>query len=175
MAKQRYASSIRSEQLLHAAYATLREQGQRISVAALCRQAGLNRSTFYEHYDSIASLERDVLDQVLSGLTDAIRRAYAYDLYEDPLPAVTLIGDYVERNQAMLRFWLRSDEAFEFGDAIRKTILDVGGERPVRSMVVFDYTAGGLASIYRTWLVGDYQGLTIDEVNEIAAELVKYG
>ena len=42
-------------------------------------------------------------------------------------------------------------------------------------MVVFDYTAGGLASIYRTWLVGDYQGLTIGEVNEIAAEPVKYG
>ena len=75
----------------------------------------------------------------------------------------------------MLRFWLKSDESFEFGDAIRKTILDVGGERPVRSMVVFDYTAGVLASIYRTWLVGDYQGLTIGEVNEIAAELVKYG
>ena len=175
MAKQRYASSIRSEQLLHAAYATLREQGQRISVAALCRQAGLNRSTFYEHYDSIASLERDVLDQVLSGLTDAIRRAYAYDLYEDPLPAVTLIGDYVERNQTMLRFWLMSDEAFEFGDAVRKTILGLGKERSLRAMVVFDYRAGGLASIYRTWLVGDYQGLTIGEVNEIAAELVKYG
>ncbi len=175
MPKRRYASSIRSEQLLHAAYAALREQGARISVAALCREAGLNRSTFYEHNESIASLERDIKDQVLSGLADAIRRATAHDLYEDPLPAVTLIGDYVIRNQAMLRFWLKSDESFEFGDAIRKTILDVGDEHPLRSMVVFDYTAGGLASIYRTWLVGDYQGLTIGEVNEIAAELVKYG
>lgn len=40
-----------------------------VSVAGLCRAAGIHRTTFYKHYPSVAACAADVFDDLLIGLT----------------------------------------------------------------------------------------------------------
>ncbi|MBR3640952.1 MAG: TetR/AcrR family transcriptional regulator [Oscillibacter sp.] len=60
---QRHARTVRSKAALKAAFLELfrTKEPEEISVVELCQKAGLNRSTFYAHYDYMDQLIREVL------------------------------------------------------------------------------------------------------------------
>lgn len=76
-----------------------------ISVAALARQAGINRATFYDHYSSPGQL----LAAALAGEFDAMRSEYLRLYGTAPTPAVALTAglqgllDHVEQHRAIYR------------------------------------------------------------------------
>ena len=130
--------------MIREAYVSLAERGQRVSVAAICREADLNRSTFY--VPNFAS---------------------------DPAPVLGAIGSYVAKNRALFRLLLTSAGAFGFGDDLRTSLLESVGSDGVEGMVRFDYVAGALASVYRTWVLGQYGDVPVEAINEMAARMVR--
>ncbi|GAA3635529.1 hypothetical protein GCM10022297_12790 [Lactobacillus hamsteri] len=65
----------------------------KISIAKLCRQAEITRSTFYLHYNTITDVLNDVLD-------DAI---LSTDLTSNPAPTnEELSFDYLKKNESLL-------------------------------------------------------------------------
>ncbi|MBP5167165.1 MAG: TetR/AcrR family transcriptional regulator [Oscillospiraceae bacterium] len=71
---QRNARADRSKAMLKTAFLELfrSKEPEKITVVELCRKAGLNRSTFYAHYDYMDELIREVLlesvEKVFAGL-----------------------------------------------------------------------------------------------------------
>ena len=55
-----------------------RETLSKISITELCEESGVNRATFYKHYESPAMILRDIAynyDEQMSGIYQAVRRA----------------------------------------------------------------------------------------------------
>lgn len=76
--------------LTGALFAELRENGlDRVSVAALCRRAGVHRTTFYSHYGDVPALAADVFARVID----------RYSSLEEHLPG-GVAGDAVEISRA---------------------------------------------------------------------------
>lgn len=68
----------------------------KITVSELIRDCGINRNTFYYHFDDIYDLlhwmfENDIIDKVRT-----------FDLISDSKEAIAFIIDYVEKNEVIL-------------------------------------------------------------------------
>ena len=65
---------IKTEKRIHDAYVKVATdcvaQGKSVSVTDVCEEAGINRTTFYKHFDSIDELDR----RVTQGINDEFRR-----------------------------------------------------------------------------------------------------
>ena len=171
--RKRYRSALRSERMIREAYVSLAERGQRVSVAAICREADLNRSTFYVHYDCIETLEAELVGTLMDELGAVVSGMVGPNFASDPAPVMGAIGSYVAKNRALFRLLLTSAGAFGFGDDLRTSLLESMGSDGVEGMVRFDYVAGALASVYRTWVLGQYGDVPVEAINEMAARMVR--
>lgn len=50
----------------------LKEDYRKITVTALCRQAVINKKTFYRYYDSVDALLEEILSEFSKGYVDTI-------------------------------------------------------------------------------------------------------
>ena len=171
--KARYRNSIRSERLLKDAFVALAANGERISVSALCRQADLNRSTFYAHYDSVDDLEARLVEDLMDGLAKVLKDTLANAFRDNPRPALEAIGSYVASNQALLKLLLTSNASFDFGDRLRRELLVTVGHARLEDEIRFDYVAGGLSSVFRTWVLEQYGSIPMRDVVEPAVRCVQ--
>ncbi len=169
--RKRYRSAIRSERMIRDAYVSLAERGQRLSVTAICREADLNRSTFYVHYDCIETLEASLSAGLMEELVELVSENLEASYPQRLDLVVAAIGSYVEENRALFRLLLTSAGSFGFGDNLRASLLKLVGDTELEGMVRFDYVAGALASVYRTWVLGQYGDVSIEEVNQVAVRL----
>ena len=68
----------------------------KISVSELIRQCGINRKTFYYHFEDIFALLKWTMEQ------ETIKTIRQYDLFRDYETVIEIIGDYIEKNHSML-------------------------------------------------------------------------
>ncbi len=169
--RKRYRSAIRSEHMIRDAYVSLAERGQRLSVTAICREADLNRSTFYVHYDCIETLEASLTNGLMDELGEVVSQSLESYYPQRLDQVIDAIGSYVEENRALFKLLLTSAGSFGFGDSLRSSLLEAVGSAGLQDMVRFDYVAGALASVYRTWVLGQYGDAPIGEVNDLVARL----
>lgn len=59
-----------------------------ISIKELCERSGINRSTFYRHYDNLSDLYREIIDDLFSLMSKASSHAL-----QDPANATSYIRD----------------------------------------------------------------------------------
>lgn len=59
------------------------EKLEQISVTALCKEAGINRATFYNHYASPAELLSEMEHYLAEELEEVVRAPSSYDDYSD--------------------------------------------------------------------------------------------
>lgn len=171
--RRRYRSALRSEKLLREAFIKLTERGERMNVTALCREADLNRSTFYAHYDSIDALQEELVSNLMQDLGRVVQGCVGPEFERSPESVIDAIGSYVAANRTLFRLLITSSQSFGFGDDLRSVLLDAVGCSGIVDEMRFDYVAGGLASIYRTWILGQYGDIPIEKANQIAAALVR--
>lgn len=78
---------IKTKQALHAALLTLLSQKplEQISIAEICREAKVNRGTFYLHYEQKEGLFEEYFQEIMEDL---------YQSYEEPYRAVTTLDTH---------------------------------------------------------------------------------
>ena len=175
---ERNRNALRSRRLIRDAYIALELSGRKAhyTVADICREADINRSTFYAHYDNFEDMRDKLFQQYLDGFAVWLRAALADEFLRDPLPHLTTLGDYVEQNRSLLSAFLlggvRSESGYGFGMAVREALLPVLGKVSTRRLLRFDLICSALTSVYFTWFVGSYGDLSLAEVNEAAARVI---
>ena len=172
---KRNRNALRSQRLIREAFVSLvlDQHELKPTVAQICHVADVNRSTFYAHYDNLEDLEDKLFRTYLDGYADWLRKALQKDFPSNPLPQLTTLGNYIEQNRRLMEAFMalgtRDDSGYGFGMAIRGTLLPVLGKVDTHRLLRFDLICSALTSVYFTWFVGSYDGLTLDEVNEAAA------
>ena len=152
-----------------------------ITVSDVARKADLNRGTFYAHFDNVDDLMRSVMADTADTISEFLSKAMETGFLENPLPVLTQVGEYLDQNRELTRKLVesRSVEPFllalenRFRGWVQQRIPADTPQEKRASALLTDYLAGGVLHTYRSWLVGDYPGVEIDEVNKYLSDFVR--
>ena len=152
-----------------------------ITVSNVARKADLNRGTFYAHFDNVDDLMRSVMSDTADTISEFLSKAVESGFLEDPLPVLAQVGAYLDQNRELTRKLVesRSVEPFvlalesRFREWVQQRIPERTAEEKLACAMLTDYLAGGVLQTYRSWLVGEYPGVEIEEVNKYLGEFVR--
>ncbi|MBQ7865516.1 MAG: TetR/AcrR family transcriptional regulator [Clostridia bacterium] len=150
----------------------------KIGVSELCKESGINRATFYRHYE----LPRDVLLNIGHDLFNGLR----FDTWEiasvqDIAHYTDLVLNHIDQNADTLKILLKnhSDESLtqminEYCDVIYriKTPLNTTEIDAQSARLLSAYTIGGIYFLLREWLLGDVHK-TPQEMSELMLQLLQ--
>lgn len=88
-----------------------------VSIRELCERAGINRSTFYNHYGSQYDLLEDIAGRFLNDIT--IRLSYTDDDSQESVQRrVTMVFQYLADNLTLSRLLLNNNSDPEFAERL---------------------------------------------------------
>ena len=134
----------------------------KISVTELCRESGINRATFYRHYeipkDVLIELEKDLFHE----LTDLHRNSPPKKGIRLSLEAVC---DFLDRHADLLRIIIENNSDTDFilllNDLYQESWAEIADRKLLQDVdpedikILTTYCAGGSYSILRQWLLGN--------------------
>ena len=134
----------------------------KINVTELCRNAGVNRATFYRHYE----IPRDVLIEIEKDLYYDLRQCVGLPQKpEDIRVTIEKMCNYMENNVELLRIIIKSSTDTDFAlfvngiyEEIWNEIGNVGVLKKLNSedvQLLALYCAGGSYFVLRQWLLGN--------------------
>lgn len=173
----------RSIRLLETAFVQLLSEKpyEKITVTDVTSVAGLNRGTFYAHFEGMDALRDTVFQGLADKLSSLIDKAIDASFVDDPLPALQVIGRYLNDNRELLQRLMRSKTLEPFLQSLQATLrahvhehLTEGDPAEAsESLILADYLSYGILGAYRSWLIGEYGDMPIERVDEGLCELVK--
>ena len=180
MSKAVYRSALRSKRLLREAFSELLQEKDygRITVTEIVERADLNRSTFYAHYTGIDDLMHELTDEITDGLMTVLQEAFSGDFLRRPEPALELLGNHLQQMKDLYRSLVRARQADFFMEELRRILTvriqeELGEPKGLGADSLTSFLAGGVVSLYHSWLDDDYGDTDVSTVNEIAAAYVK--
>lgn len=135
-----------------------------ISVTELCRDAGVNRATFYRHYD----IPRDLLKEIRQDMYCDLRRHVAMPQNAEDFPmTIEKLCMYINDHREMIRVLLQSSSDADFADFMNEVYLELAREyshmEMLRKLSMEDirlmtlYSTGGSYFVLRSWVMGSIQ------------------
>ena len=130
-----------------------------ISIRQLCEKAGINRTTFYNHYGSQYDLLEDISGRFLDEIADRLSKADADDR-ESIQERVILVLAYLEENRELSRLLLSNNIDPHFAERLfaLPKITDLLGAAmkgcadPSRSNAVTAFAIHGSYRLLREWI-----------------------
>ena len=161
-----------------------------ITVKELCERAGVNRSTFYLHYETIADLLRETVDNILKSFLETfpqfskdfvpgIRNAKLEDLILVNEAYLVPYLTFIKENRNVFRASFRNPGAMDthrqFEDVCRYVLIPIMSRFEIpekeRSYRLGFYIQGCM-SIIREWLIRDCEE-SVEEVANIIISCVR--
>ena len=135
-----------------------------INVTELCRDAGVNRATFYRHYE----IPRDVLMEVQRDLYHELRQEIKIPKSpEDIRPIIEKLCAYMGDHLELLRILIRNNSDTDFASLINEIYLEIIKEyRHIDALQKLSqedlqfltlYSAGGSYFVLRSWIMGSFK------------------
>ena len=151
------------------------ERGELPTVEGLCRDAGVNRSTFYRHYLDLYDLMDKTEQTIQQGLMDKLNALKEESADPHALrAALGAMAAYMEQYAAFYRNYLPShldvsmDESFRsFWNAVIKPVfLQNNVLNEDRMLYYFRFFKTGIMSVLNAWLTGGCRE-TADEIGDL--------
>jgi len=150
-----------TKELVHRAMIELlkRQEIHRISIRELCQIAGINRTTFYNHYGSQYDVLAEIRDWYLRDIAEAIESTDLQDP-ENLWSRVSLVLNYMEQNLEISRLLIHNniDETFahrlfslpKIEDMLAETLKESVSSRAYRDVVSF--VISGSYKLVQNWI-----------------------
>lgn len=151
-------------QLQEALFALVRERGiEHVSVGEIADRAGVNRSTFYQHYADTETLLADALDLVAERAYEDLKRGLAFT--DDPPEALVGLLEHIEDHADLYRSVFSEPGwgvvLMRLRAHIRDAVIDVADRTDlvvppgVPLNVVAASLAGSVVGVIGEWLLTD--------------------
>lgn len=117
-------SSEKTKKIIKNTFAELIKENRelnKMTVSELVKRADINRSTFYNHYDSIYGVAEELEAEIIKVLLENTTKLNSLD---DIFKYLDEIIDYLKRNEDMYRLLLSSDEPQVFLKKLNRSILE---------------------------------------------------
>lgn len=130
----------------------------KITVKEICEKADVNRGTFYSHYSDQFDLQKQVFDELVSGVDQIMDSSYFSANVERSGEMLTRIFGYLHDNRRIVSVMLGENCTIDLQGEIlsflkRKNLF---GLLPPQSSVgeyLYAFTASGCLGVVRKWLL----------------------
>lgn len=133
-----------------------------VNVTELCREAGINRATFYRHYE----IPRDLLAEIQKDIFYELRKQIRTPTTPGEIrQVIEIFCNYLEEHNDTLRLLIRNSSDTDFANFVNDVYLDVwsaySGISALKNLDQEDmrmltlYSAGGSYFVLRSWMLGD--------------------
>lgn len=139
-----------------------RKELEAITVTELCREAGINRATFYRHYE----IPRDVLNEIGKDYFYEMRREVGFPNAKTEIKlTIQKLCNYMEKRMDIMRLIIKSSTETDFMSFVSALHMEMWNE--IRSIGILSnmdddmvqililYSAGGSYFVLRHWLLGN--------------------
>lgn len=182
---QRQSKYFRTAEKMDDALLSLLEQKpfEYISVSEICARAGVNRSTFYLHYDNTADLLSEATERILNGFLDYFpeengKRAIPDDGFFISDPYLRPYLSYVRDNRRVFLATLEHQDIFHADELFQRMFENIfspilsGFRYPSDDQkYVMLFYLNGITAIVLEWLRRDCSD-SIDELIRIITECI---
>ena len=166
MAKKMDARVKKSKKKFHNALISLMQEKrlEHITVKELCERSGLNRGTFYLHYQDVFELMQEVERGLEEGFSAVLERAPMEALDEDEQkPVLREVCRYFEENAAACRLFLCRGEHTALVERVKSVVQKralsqwraLHGGDDVRYEYAFAFVSAGCIGMLTLWLEQD--------------------
>lgn len=117
-------SSVKTKNLIRNAFAELIKENQelnKVTVSELVKRADINRSTFYNHYDSIYDVAEEFEAEVIKVLFENNKKI---ETKEDVFLYLDNVINYLKENEEIYRLLLSSKDPLLFLERLNHSILN---------------------------------------------------
>lgn len=124
----------------------------KISIVELCKEAGINRTTFYRHYE----LPKDVLAEMQVEFLEEMLRPLKKPLSETDLE---YIFNYFYENSELVKLFIRYNSASEWTQMFKNLYQNIFSTQFLKTLdaesqhLFFAYHAGGIYFLLRQWFM----------------------
>ena len=134
---------------------------EKISITELCRNAGINRATFYRHYE----IPRDVLNEIGKDIFYEMRKELEMPKFQSDIKAfIEKLCLFMENNMDIMRTIIKSSTETDFITFVNSIYKEIWIEirklrilsnlKDVEIELLILYSAGGSYFMLRQWLLG---------------------
>lgn len=148
----------------------------KINVTELCNESGINRATFYRHYQ----VPRDVLLDMEAELSETLNTSYNIMNRRDIPSYIEELLTYLYSQSALIKVFLKNNSADDFMLLMNKmfdnfikgkdNFTRLAGVDEDSLKLITTFITGGGCSMLHQWLVGDIQ----KSPKEIADLILKF-
>lgn len=183
--KTEYRSAIRSRKLIKQAYVDLTKEKDidKITVIDIVTKADINRGTFYAHYKNVNAVSEQIGEEILTALFKYLDEFKNTRLIENPLPFLTNIARFLEKDLEFYRVLINSQLSVSFMNRlktlfVRKILSDEKKMSAIKNkeqfMVCVNLYASGFAGLYQDWF-NHKMKISLDDLTYNFSEIIKNG
>lgn len=181
--KKRNRNAIRSKKLIVDAYVQLMQvlPREKITVTAIVEAAGLNRSTFYAHFDRVDDVLEFIGNDIMENLDQIVAGLKLANVMKDPNTLVMRVSEFIEERAEFFKKITGSRSSYDLMQKFRDMIV----ERLIADVETVDkindrqslyinirFAAGGYISLCRDWLEGKIP-VRLTEATEVISDMIK--
>ncbi len=181
--KKEYRNATRSKQMIRKAFMELLSEKtfEKITATDIIKRADINRSTFYAHYPDARGLMEEILGDVSMVFQNLLMSMDFSAFFEDPMPVLRVIVDFLEENQRLYRLIGKSRMATVMLDKFKHALiqqvlacpnLPVPDPNSPATEVRVRILLSGVIDAYRQWLDGEFT-CTLEEATREVAKIIK--
>lgn len=182
--KTQYKSALNSKKLIKNAFSELLQTKdvEKITVTEIVNLAGLNRGTFYAHYnntvDVLEEIEKDVSEQILYFFS-----SYKDSIMENPTPFLRNIAKFLQKDFDFYKRLICAQAGEHFIDQIKAFFIKLVVENNSKISHIKDtdtfairvrFYTNGFASMYEDVFKGRLD-VSLSQLSEIIGQLIKVG
>jgi len=183
--KTEYRSAIRSRKLIKQAYVDLTKEKDidKITVMDIVTKADINRGTFYAHYKNVNAVSDQIGKEIITALFEYLDEFKTSRMIENPLPFLTNIARFLEKDLEFYRVLINSQLSVSFMRRLKDLFVDKimsdekkmsGIKNKDQFMVCVDLYASGFVGIYQDWF-NHKMKMSLDDLTFHFSEIIKHG
>lgn len=184
MQKQEYKNAILSKKKIAQAYLSLMvENPNAVSVTEIVKNAGLNRGTFYLHFENVKAVEKFIESELSKNFKDLELDFRQVQIDKTPETIMNKLNEILLKDLDFYRLFIRAASLTNLMETIKKSLLiSISNNFKVmryvmnyeRFKTVVQYIAGGAIDVYTDWFKGNIN-CTLEELSANLSLLIKNG
>lgn len=149
-----------------------------INVSELCREASVNRGTFYFHYEEVGDVFKEFFEEVILDLQESYKEPYKYisalqlksSVYKNLDPKTVRIFHHVKKYEDFYRIILSDNVSttyyYMFFDAIRSNFIEDSkiGEYDESKKFVYSFMTNAIIGLIIEWHRSNFKE-SVDDMN----------
>lgn len=182
--KSEYSSALRSRKLIKNAFSELLQSKdfEEISVTEVVNVAGINRGTFYAHYNNMTEVLGEIEKEVADGIVNMFV-SYQESIMENPTPFLKSIAEFLQKDFDFYKRLICANVGSHFIDRLKEVFISaVTGDNQrilhIKDMrtfaVIVRFYTNGFASMYEDVFRGILK-ISLNELAEIIGDIVSVG